>query len=87
MSTINLSVPEEMKSFVESEVSRNGFATVEEYLRSLIREAQRRQARQTLDSKLIEALESGPSAEMTREDWESIETEAMERFAGQNECL
>ena len=57
---IHLSLPEEMKSFVDSEASRNGFATVDAYLRSLIQEEQRRQARQSLDAKLIEALESGP---------------------------
>ena len=74
---IHLSLPEEMKSFVDSEASRNGFATVDAYLRSLIQEEQRRQARQSLDAKLIEALESGPSTEMTREDWESIEAEAI----------
>ena len=70
MTTMNISLPEEMKAFIEAQMAQEGFATASEYLRSLIREAQKRRARQDLEAKFREALESGPATPMTREDWE-----------------
>ena len=81
MTTMNISLPEEMKAFVDAQLAREGYASASEYLRALIREAQRRQAKRELEAKLREALESGPAEPMTREDWESLEREAMDRLA------
>jgi antitoxin ParD1/3/4 len=78
MTTMNISLPEEMKAFVESEMAREGFASASEYLRSLIREAQKQRARQELEARLLEGLQ-GPVVEMTAEDWDSMEREALGR--------
>lgn len=77
MTTMNISLPEEMKAFVDAQIAREGYASASEYLRALIRDAQRRQARQDLEAKLLEGLE-GPAVEMTRQDWDSIRREALE---------
>ena len=81
MATMNISLPDEMKAFVEAQAAKEGFGTTSEYLRSIIRDLQKRQAKQALEAKLREALESGPSEPMTREDWEEIEREGLERLA------
>jgi antitoxin ParD1/3/4 len=81
MATMNISLPDEMKTFVETQAAREGFGTTSEYLRSVIREVQKRQAKQALEAKLREALESGPSEPMTREEWDEIEREGLERLA------
>ena len=81
MATMNISLPDEMKTFVETQAAREGFGTTSEYLRSVIREVQKRQAKQALEAKLREALASGPSEPMTREDWDEIEREGLERLA------
>ncbi len=83
MTTMNISLPDEMKAFIEAQMAQEGYASASEYLRTLIREAQRRRAKQELEAKFREALESGPSTPMTREDWDSIEREALERLAGE----
>lgn len=83
MTTMNISLPEEMKAFVEAQVVQGGFATASEYLRALIRDAQKRQARQALEIKLREALESGPAAPMTPEGWAALRREALEGLAGE----
>ncbi len=83
MTTMNISLPDEMKAFIEAQMVQEGYASASEYLRTLIREAQRRRAKQELEAKFREALESGPSTPMTREDWDSIEREALERLAGE----
>ena len=80
MTTMNVSLPEEMKEFVEAEMARDGLASAGEYLLALIRDAQKRRARQQLELKLLEGLQ-GPAIAMTSEDWDSIEREAQERFA------
>jgi len=79
-SQMNISLPEEMKAFIEARVSEEGYASASEYLRALIRDAQKRRAKQELEAKFRAALESGPATPMTREDWDAIEREALERW-------
>ena len=81
MTTMNISLPDDMKSFVEARMADEGYASASEFLRALIREAQRKRARQELEAKLLAALQSGPAEPMTREDWDSIEREALENLA------
>lgn len=42
MSTMNISLPESLKSFVDEQVSRCGYGTSSEYVRELIRKDQDR---------------------------------------------
>lgn len=81
MATMNISLPDAMKDFVETEAAKDSFGSVSEYLRSVIREVQKRKAKQDLEAKFREAIESGPATPMTREDWDSIKAEAMGRRA------
>jgi antitoxin ParD1/3/4 len=83
VATMNVSLPDEMKTFVESQAAKEGFGTVSEYLRSVIRDLQKRQAKQDLEAKLREALLSGPAEPMTREDWNEIKREGLERLAAE----
>lgn len=71
MTTINISLPDEMKEFIETQVSHEGYTSASEYLCTLIREAQKRQARQELEAKLLEGLHSSAS-EMTDTDWSAL---------------
>ena len=81
MATMNISLPDPMKEFVESQAQKEGFGTVSEYMRSIIREVQRKHDKQALEAKLREGLESGPASAMTREDWDSIRREVGQRHA------
>lgn len=80
MATMNISLPDEMRAFVEERVASEGYASASEYFRALVREEQRRRARAELEAKLLEGLR-GPSVEMTPEDWESIRREVHDRHA------
>lgn len=82
MATMNVSLPDPMKEFVEARAAAEGFGSVSEYLRSIIRQVQAREAKAALDAKLLEGLQ-GPATVMTREDWASIEREAVEGLAGE----
>jgi antitoxin ParD1/3/4 len=72
-----------MKTFVESLMSQEGYASASEYLRILIRDDQKRRARQSLEAKFREALESGPATPMTGEDWAGLRAEAMDGLNGE----
>jgi antitoxin ParD1/3/4 len=82
MTTMNISLPDEMKAFVESQMAHEGYASASEYLRALIREAQKRRASQELEAKLFEGLQ-GPAVVMDRDDWDAIKQEALEGLAGE----
>ena len=82
MTTMNISLPDEMKAFVETEMTQEGYASASEYLRALIRDAQKRRAKHDLEAKLLEGLQ-GPAVPMTRDDWDSITREALEGLAAE----
>lgn len=57
MSTMNISLPEALKSFVDQQVSGRGFGTSSEYIRELIRKDQ---DRQNLRRLLLDGATSAP---------------------------
>jgi antitoxin ParD1/3/4 len=78
MTSMNISLPEPMKVFVEEQVNKGGYSTASEYLRELIREAQRRTERQELEAKLLAGLQS-PTSEMTADDWTALRERILSR--------
>lgn len=81
MTSLNVSLPEPMKKFIETEVKRGGYSTPSEYVRALVRAEQKRLAEDHLERLLMEGLESGESAPMTRKDWEDIRREGLPALA------
>jgi antitoxin ParD1/3/4 len=77
MSIIN-SLPDSMKHFVEEQIAKGGFRSESEYLQVLIREAQIREAKQELEAKLLEGLQS-PVSPMTPTDWVELKQQVLER--------
>lgn len=59
MGTMNISLPDALKAFVDEQVSQRGYGTSSEYVRELIR---RDQDRLQLRSLLIAGAESAPAA-------------------------
>jgi antitoxin ParD1/3/4 len=69
MTTMNISLPDDLKAFVDEQVSSGGYGTTSEYVRALIRDARKEAARQRLEAMLLEGLSSGPATPMTDEWW------------------
>lgn len=59
MSTMNISLPDALKSFVDEQVSQRGYGTSSEYVRELIRKDQ---DRLQLRSLLLAGAASAPAA-------------------------
>lgn len=58
MTTMNISLPDSLKSFVDDQVGTRGYSTSSEYVRELIR---RDQDRQRLRDLLLQGAESPPA--------------------------
>ncbi|MEH1819168.1 MAG: type II toxin-antitoxin system ParD family antitoxin [Nostoc sp.] len=58
-----------------------GYSSVSEYFRELVRQDQKRQAAERLETMLLEGLNSGNATEMTPDDWEDIRQVVRERIA------
>lgn len=69
MSTMNISLPENMKRFVDNQVSERGYSTSSEYVRELIRKDQ---DRQQLRGLLLEGATSAPTVPADADYFESL---------------
>lgn len=66
-STLNISLPETMRTFVEEKIDSGGYGTISEYVRELIRADQRRD-QLAFDSLVREAFESGDAKILMKAD-------------------
>lgn len=69
MSTMNISLPETLKAFVDEQVDQGGYSTSSEYVRALIR---RDQDRLHLRGLLLDGASSTPSAPAGPEYFEAL---------------
>lgn len=69
MSTMNISLPDALKTFVDDQVSQRGYSTSSEYVRELIRKDQ---DRQHLRGLLLAGAESAPTALVDGDYFESL---------------
>jgi antitoxin ParD1/3/4 len=76
MQSMNISLPEPLKEFVDRQISTGRYSTASEYVRELIREDEKRKADERLEALLLEGLQ-GEEGELTRSDWKEIRTEAL----------
>ena len=81
MNTMNIAIPKQLKSFVQRQVERQGYSSVSEYVRDLIRGDQESQAIAMLEAEYLKGLESGPATPMTQQDWQEIREEVRRRAA------
>ncbi len=83
--SVNISLPEDLREWVEEQVRSGGYGTVSEFFRELLREAQKQQTRDAIDRKLLAALESGESVPVTSENWKQLRKGAKKRLARKTE--
>lgn len=78
MASLNISLPEQLRKFVESEVERGGYSSASELFRELLRDFIRRQETDELERKLLEGMAS-PSRTMDREEWRRVRSSVKAR--------
>jgi len=80
MQTMNISLPDQLKEFVDQQVDSGRYSSVSEYVRDLIRGDERKRAQEKLEALLAEGLQSGEPTGMTKQDWVDIRREALQVY-------
>lgn len=71
-STMNVSLPADLKTWLDEQVRIGGFGTASEYVRDLLRRARDRQARRDVDELLLEAINEKPAIPVDAKDFARI---------------
>jgi len=80
MTSLNISLPESMRAWIDRQVKDGGYGTASEFVRELIREAKKNRARRELKAKLIEGIESGPPITVDDEYWSGLRQRVSKRL-------
>ena len=78
MTTMNISLPEAIKAFVDEQVAGHGYGTSSEYVRDLIRKEQDRQRVRAL---LLEGAASGPGVKADADYFAKLRARVSDRKA------
>ena len=76
MQSMNISLPDPLKKFVDAEIAKGRYSSASEYVRELIRADEKQKSQEQLEALLLEGLSSEESA-LTPADWKAIRTEAL----------
>lgn len=58
MQSMNISLPDHLKQFVDGQIAQGRYSSVSEYVRELIRADEKRKVEEQLEAKLLEGLNS-----------------------------
>ena len=78
MQSMNISLPDPMKQYVDGQIAQGRYSSASEYVRELIRADEKRKAESQLEALLLEGLQ-GEERAMTQTDWKAIRQEALMR--------
>lgn len=84
MTTMNVSLPDTLRDYVEQQVKTGGYGSSSEYIRDLIRQDQKRKAQEHIQTLLLEGLDSGEASLMTAQDWTEIRQAVQNRLQQQH---
>ena len=85
MNRVELTLPDSVKQFLDTEVRAKGYASPSEYVTALLQDVQKRRAAwAALEPLVLEGLAS-PYSEMTGADWKELYAEIDRIEAGQGQ--
>jgi antitoxin ParD1/3/4 len=76
MQSMNISLPDPLKQFIDGQIAQGRYSSASEYMRELIRADEKRKAAEQLEAKLLEGLGS-PERAVSAATWTSIRKEAL----------
>ena len=79
MATMNISLPDELKQFVDAQVAEHAYGSASEYLRELIR---KQRDVEKLRQMLLDGANSGPATPMEPDFFDKMRERAHARAAG-----
>ena len=82
MTTINISLPDNLESFVTTQAAAGGHASVQGFILALLEQARRDEEHGLLEAKLLEGvaeLDRGEGRPMTSADWDRLRGQLRDR--------
>lgn len=76
MATMNISINDNLKDFVQERVAQTGFSNTSDYVRTLIRQDQEKYLQQRLEQLLLAGIESGEPEKVDTEFWQALHERA-----------
>jgi antitoxin ParD1/3/4 len=80
ITSLHVSLPEDLKEFVRQEVAAGGYSTPSDFVRTILREKRTQKLRGQIDAALLASFET-PAEEVTPEYLASLRGEAHELIA------
>ncbi len=71
MASMNVSLPDELKAYVDLRLDHDGYSSASEYVRMLIRQDRETRSREQLRAALIQGLASGTPIEADHSYWKN----------------
>lgn len=78
MQSMNISLPEPLKQFVDGQIAEGRYSSVSEYVRELIRADEKRKAEERIATLLLDGLNSAESG-LGPTDWHDLRAMALAR--------
>ena len=79
MQSMNISLPDPLKQFVDGQVAQGRYSSASEYVRELIRADEKQKAMEQLEAKLLEGLNS-PENTLTPAEWGTLRKDALAKL-------
>ena len=79
MQSMNISLPDPLKQFVDGQIAQGRYSSASEYVRELIRADEKRKAEELLEASLLDGLKS-PESQLASAEWKAIRKEALNRL-------
>jgi antitoxin ParD1/3/4 len=80
MTSINISLPDSMRAYIVQQIASGGYSSASEYFCELVRQDQKRKAKEQIEAMLLEGLNSGTATEISVQDWHDIRQAVRERI-------
>ncbi|HUX27563.1 MAG TPA: type II toxin-antitoxin system ParD family antitoxin [Terracidiphilus sp.] len=72
MPTMNISLPESLRDFVEAQVHSGDYASASEFVRTLLRQEQKDREQEQLELRILQGLSDGGVVEVSPEIWNRL---------------
>ncbi len=80
LATINISIPDTMKTDVEKIIASEGYGNTSEFFRDLVRDYLRQRQERKLETLLLEGIKSGDATPLTKADFKAIKERGLKRL-------
>jgi antitoxin ParD1/3/4 len=81
MTKLDVALPDDLKKFVDAEASAGGYESPAAYVQDVLRALWTHRARESLETQMIEAINSEPAIEVTPEFWKNLKARVHKKLA------